>query len=438
MAYFGQNDLQPFPPGKGVRDYTHASKTFRSSNYNLSPRTKFLFYVYFNLNTNIPAVANLISGGKSSTIGLMVKTAQLPSYQIDVQTMNQYNRKRLVQTKINYQPAQIVFNDDNSDLIRNMWYQYYQYYYSDPTYKYGNTPNQAGVLGELQVPAVFGGASYTANDTYSASRGAQHWGLSGQGYNNPSLQSLSTALLTGPASGQEPFFRDITISGMSQKTYAQYVMINPLIDSWTHDTYDYSQGNGLMTHIMTIKYENVKYYSGAVGGAQPSDPVTGFADPAHYDTTISPIAVPGSNNTVMTQGTIRTSATGDKQDLQALATGQNTLQNVLGAVGQGLVPTASAFAGAALAGSGTLTQGLLSGLAPALAGGSIDAARQAAGAIGGFLFPTPEYKTDSNGNTSKDGTLYRAAEVEEDISPDTPGLVGNSPPEYNAYNDAGY
>lgn len=383
MAYFGQEELQPFPPGEGLRDYTHASKTFRSSGYNLAPRNKFLFYVYFNLNTSIPAVANLVSGGKSSTIGLMVKSAQLPGYTIDVQTMNQYNRKRLVQTKINYNPAQIVFNDDSSDLIRNMWYQYYQYYYTDPTYKYGNTPNQKGVLGDLQVPTVFGGFSYGVNDTYSASRGAQKWGLAGQGYNNPSLNSLATSVLTGAASGQVPFFNDITISGMSQKTYAQYVMINPLITEWTHDTYDYSQGNGLMSHTMSIRYENVKYYSGAVGGAQPSDPVTGFADPSYYDTNISPIAVPGSNNTVMTQGTIRTSTTGDKQDLQALSTGQNTLQNVLGAVGQSLVPMASTFLGSALAGTGALTQGILSNFAPALAGGTPFAAKA------GPFFPTP-------------------------------------------------
>lgn len=373
-----------------LRDYTHSAKTFGTGGgpnqgggaNTLVPRNKFLFHVYFNLNTNIPAVANLTSGGKLGTIGLMVKTAQLPSYQIDVATMNQYNRKRLVQTKINYNPAQIVFNDDNSDLIRTMWYQYYQYYYSDPTYKYGNTPNQNGILGQLQIPDVLGGAAYTANDIYSPSRGVQHWGLSGQGYNNPSLQSLSTALLTGPASGQEPFFRDITIYGLSQKSYAQYTMINPLITDWQHDTYDYSQGNGLVTHSMTIKYENVKYYSGDIGGDHPSEQVTPFSDPSHYDTVLSPIAKPGSNN-------LPGGASGNKQDLQAGAQGQNTLQNVLGAVGQGLVPTGSALLGS-LAGSGAYTQQILGGLAPALAGGTIDAARQAAGALGGFLFPTPD------------------------------------------------
>ena len=353
-------NLQPFPPGQGLRDYTHAAKTFGTGGgpnqgggtYQYLPRNKFLFYVYFNLNTNIPAVANFISGGKSSIIGLMVKTAQLPSYNIDVGTMNQYNRKRLIQTKINYNPCQITFNDDNSDLIRNMWYEYYQYYYSDPTYKYGNTPNQQGTLGEIS--GALGGFSYTINDTYSASRVTQHWGLSGQGYSNPSLQSLSSSLLTGPASSVEPFFRDITVYGMSQKSYAQYTMINPLITDWTHDTYDYSAGNQVIQHVMSIRYENVKYYSGAIGGDQPSDQVPGFADPAHYDTEKSPIGRPGSNNQVMVNGQLQPSTQGDKQDLQALVNTQNTLQNVIGAVNQSLIYSAAGFATGALAGSGSL------------------------------------------------------------------------------------
>ncbi len=392
----------PSPPNQGPRDYTHASWAFgvNGGSYDRVPRTKFLFHVYFNLNRNIPAVANLISDDKSSIIGLMVKTAQLPGYELAVSEMNQYNRKRLIQTKINYNPAQIVFNDDASDLIRNMWYQYYQYYYSDPIYKYGNTPNQNGTLGQLS--AVPSGFSYGANDIYSPNRVIQHWGLSGQGYNNPSLQSLSTALLTGPASGVEPFFNDITIYGMDQKSYAQYTMINPLITSWIHDTYDYSQGNSTMVHTMTIKYENVKYYSGAIGGENPSEQVTGFASDEQYDTTISPIARPGSTDRSPVNGQPQPS--GSKQDLQANS--QGGLKNVLGAVGQGLVPTASAFAGAALAGSGAYTQQILGGLAPALAGGTIEAARQAAGIFGGFLFPTPDsIKTPTTATYNSDGTV---------------------------------
>ena len=385
---------QAFPPGEGLRDYTHASKTFRSSNYNLAPRNKFLFYVYFNVNLNIPALANLFSGGKLSTVGLLVKTAQLPSYEIDVGTMNQYNRKRLVQTKINYNPAQIVFNDDSSDLVRNMWYQYYQYYYSDPTYKYGNVPNQNGTLGVLSSPLPIIGTGYNTNDAYSPSRQWQHWGLSGQGYNNPTLNSLASSLLTGPASGQEPFFNDITIYGMSQKKFAQYTMINPLITSWQHDTYDYSQGNQVMTNVMTIKYEAVKYYSGNIGGATPSESVPGFADPAHYDTTKSPIAPPGSTY----------QPTESVQDLQALNSGQNTLQNVLGAVGQALVPAASGFLGSVLAApANSLSQRVLSNFAPALAKGTPQSIGAAPQAQGGFFFPTSSTVLSKNSATSSYG-----------------------------------
>jgi hypothetical protein len=299
----------------------------------------------------------------------------------------------LVQTKINYNPAQIVFNDDTSDLVRNMWYQYYQYYYSDPSYKYGNVPNQSGALGVLSSPLPIIGTGYNTNDVYSPTRQWEHWGLSGQGYSNPTLNSLSSSLLTGPASGQLPFFNDITIYGMSQKTFAQYTMINPLITSWQHDTYDYSQGNQVMTNIMTIKYEAVKYYSGNIGGATPSQYVTGFADPAHYDTNKSPIAPTGSTDV----------PTGSVQDLQALNSGQNTLQNVIGAVGQGLTGIAAGFLGTALAGpADSASQRFLSNFAPALAGGTKEAAGSAPSAQGGFFFPTPPTVTASY---NKDGTV---------------------------------
>ena len=40
-----------------------------------------------------------------------------------------------------------------------------------------------------------------------------------------------------------------------------------MITSWKHDQYDYAQGDGTMSNTVEIKYETVKYYSGAIGGA---------------------------------------------------------------------------------------------------------------------------------------------------------------------------
>ena len=55
MSSFGQDFLQGFTATSSLRDYTHASKTFRTNAYELKPRFKFLFHVSFTLNvTEIP------------------------------------------------------------------------------------------------------------------------------------------------------------------------------------------------------------------------------------------------------------------------------------------------------------------------------------------------------------------------------------------------
>jgi hypothetical protein len=238
--------------------------------------------------------------------------------------MNQYNRKRLVQSRINYNPIQVVFNDDQGDLIRNMWYNYYSYYYKDPTQNYENTASINGSIGNLQT--LQNGFGYNTRDTYNNSRQVNDWGYVGEG----SYQDSSA--YTGQNQDKPPFFRDIKIYGLSQKKFASYVLVNPLIESWAHDTYDYSQGAGVMTHTVSIRYETVKYYSGAVGGETPSSTVVGFGDPDHYDTVKSALARPGATASVFGQGGLVDAGIGSLQDLNALVSGRGGLQNVIGAV----------------------------------------------------------------------------------------------------------
>jgi hypothetical protein len=117
--------------------------------------------------------------------------------------------------------------------------------------------------------------------------------------------------------GKPPFFRDIRIYGFDQHKISEYILINPMITDWAHDTYDYSQGNGIMSHRMTIKYETVKYYSGAIGASRPDTNAVGFADPAYYDTVPSALARPGSTQTVLGQGGLLDAGIGIIQDLQS-------------------------------------------------------------------------------------------------------------------------
>lgn len=328
VGYFGQNFAQGFGAGfftpTGVKDYQHASDTFRSNGYELAPRNKFLFHVFFNINTGqIKSLANIYGSGEIATIGLLVKSVDLPSYQVSVDTMNQYNRKRLVQTKIEYNPINLVFHDDQSDLIRNMWYNYYSYYYKDPSQKYENVPAYDGTLGNLNT--LFNGFGYNTKDVYENSRQVNDWGYIGESYDDGTSPLNSNG--TGTYTGKPPFFRDIRIYGLSQKKFASYVLINPMITSWKHDQYAYAEGGGTMSNNVEIKYETVKYYSGAIGGATPSNTVQGFADPTHYDLVRSGIARPGSTATVFGQGGLIDAGAGIIQDLQ-----QGSLQGVIGAV----------------------------------------------------------------------------------------------------------
>jgi hypothetical protein len=329
-GFFGQGGdlLQAFGQGivaiPGVKDYSHAARTFETNGYQLTPRLKFLYHVFFNINTGqIPQLQAAYGSGSIETIGLMVKSIDLPKFKVDTTVMNQYNRKRVIQSKMRYEPSRITFHDDQSDLIRNMWYNYYTYYYKDPSQKYQSVPNTSGTLGMLQ--SMSNGFNYNANDIYSQVLQSADWGFIGESYSDGTNTGTTTT-------GKPPFFRDITIYGFSQKKYAAWTLINPIISQWNSDTYDYSEGGGTMKNDVTIEYETVKYYSGAIGSQHPSSKVSGFADPAHYDIVPSGITRPGGTQSVFGQGGLLDAVTGTVEDLQALASGQGGLQNVIGAV----------------------------------------------------------------------------------------------------------
>ena len=117
---------------KTLRDYQHASRTFRDGNYRLAPKHKFLFYVVFNLS---PTAAAIVKDETKREISMLVKSADLPAYSFDITTMNQYNRHRNIQSKLNFNPLNIRLHDDQADISRNLWYAYMDYYYTDQAYE---------------------------------------------------------------------------------------------------------------------------------------------------------------------------------------------------------------------------------------------------------------------------------------------------------------
>jgi hypothetical protein len=319
MSGFFQNLLsdagKAFFGNEYLRDYTHASKTFVTNAYSYAPKYKFLFHVYFDINKDLIGATK--NWPTDQNFGLAVKNIQLPKYSFDVHTLNQYNRKRVVQTKLKYDPINIAFHDDNSNLIRKMWYTYYTYYYKDATQQDSNSGLPADTFGDGGY-----GNRYNLNhrNIYDASiNGSDDWGYIGETGKSP---ATNTAASLGVS--KAPFFKAINIYGFNQHNFALYRLINPMIESFSHDTYDYAQGNGVMENQMTLQYETVKYYEGALNGKKPDDLVKMFGTEDHYDRTLSPIARPGSNASILGQGGLVDAAGGIFSDLES--------GNILGAI----------------------------------------------------------------------------------------------------------
>ena len=85
-----------------------------------------------------------------------------------------------------------------------------------------------------------------------------------------------------------PFFRSIKLYQFSRHEYTEYTLVNPIIESWGHDTMDQTDGSGIAENKMTINYEAVLYSRGAVGEDSPATFATD-----HYDKTPSPLSVAG-------------------------------------------------------------------------------------------------------------------------------------------------
>jgi hypothetical protein len=230
--------------GANLRDFQHAARMFTDSNQIYGPKQKFLFHVAFHINKG--ALRNLTLANTYSTqINMLVKSVSLPKFSITSDKINQYNRKKNIQQRINYEDITIKFHDDNLGLINQLWQNYYGYYYADP--------GSAGVSGAYDKTAIRKFNHIRSN-----------YGLD----NGSSI----------------PFFDYITIYQMAQGQYVSYKLINPIFSSWSHNNLDYAGGASPHDNDATIQYEAVEYGSGKVVAGDPE----GFAL-QNYDISPSPL-----------------------------------------------------------------------------------------------------------------------------------------------------
>ena len=227
-----------------LRDARHANQIYAQNNFAFTPKTKHMYHVSFIPNSEVNEKGETNTFKFQKEIGVLVKSADLPSFRASVENKQQYNRKKNVQTRVDYQDCRITFHDDNTGMTRALLEEYYRYYFEDA--------NKAETSG-----------AFDARDKYFSK-------LPNYGMN------------TGK---EKPFFKSITIYQLARREWVAYTLVNPLLTAWDHGSVE-SSGTDFNENTMSVAYEAVKYTSGSVAQDTPA----GFADESiGYDITPSPL-----------------------------------------------------------------------------------------------------------------------------------------------------
>ena len=283
-------------PKGNLADYQHAARMFVDDSFRLAPKQKFLYHVSFNINDKAAISLPNFNSTITEELNMLVKSVDLPKYSITTTTKQQYNKKRKLQTRLDYDPITIVFHDDNYGITTAMWQLYYQYYFRDGTYR---TKDGSGNVTST-VPRQYSRGSFYNDEEFNKYR----YGLD----NDSSL----------------PFFNSIQIYQMARKRYTCYTLVNPLITAWQGDTLAYGN-NDTAANQMTIEYETVFMSRGPVrAGVAPK----GFGG-RHYDRSPSPLSLAGG-------GTSSVFGTGGVlSDLLGFGGGNSPFSDIEGANGSG-------------------------------------------------------------------------------------------------------
>jgi hypothetical protein len=211
-----------------------AQEAFRSTgDQTRTPRQKFNFELILELGS-----------GKSSIIFTRVSSVTAASYTFDTVIMNQYNRKRIIQTRLNYEPITVTFYDTYDNQWHTLMSNYIAHYYNEGQ--------------GINVPDTKIKDDSTINQFFDT-----NWGFT-------------------PNSNRY-FFSQIKINQAGRVT----ILNNPIITNMQGDTLDYSESSPIM-YTVTFQPESIETKNAK--DVQPKSTVTATS-------AISPPPSPPSGST---------------------------------------------------------------------------------------------------------------------------------------------
>ena len=217
-------------------------RDFRNAyHYNPSqdpPRQQFGGYVSFVLDRDlfgIPFFDEVNNDELRVRMSSLIRTADLPQVEFKTQTMNEYNKKKIINTGIEYQAVTIRVVDTASNAWLQIIMKYFAYHYMNPRNKGNPGSRDINSTNIGQGGVDFIGSQYGEGGPFDSNK---------YGYNvneNPN------------------FFERIDYVLYHAQKGVQYSLINPVMTGFTHTPLDYAS-NDVMEFTMTFQYESFTTY----------------------------------------------------------------------------------------------------------------------------------------------------------------------------------
>ena len=275
----------------------HYEKNSRSATYNFNqdaqslyrnqPRFPFEYYIDIKLNKAAAPygaaayVSKFFNTPEWTQVQPLVKTVEMPSFKIETTPLNQYNRKRLSQTKIDFEPVKMVFHDVADGKTLKFWEMYYRYYFGDGTEPGKNdvkqTAQQNGT-GTYTVESFLKNItpSFNPNITglpasitnlFNGNISSNNNSATNTAGNKSDIQNIISNTLDNHIFGfnlaqvanVRNLIQQIDIYEVHAGRFNQVTLVNPRISAFTHDTLNYSESGKTLELTFTFEYEYAYY-----------------------------------------------------------------------------------------------------------------------------------------------------------------------------------
>lgn len=232
-----------------------------------------------NVGTAKSFISQYFNTADLAQIMPLVKTVEMPSMKIDTAPLNQYNRKRLSQSKIAYEPIKVVFHDVADGKTLKFWDMYYRYYFADGN-EYGkndakqsqqqNKTMSVEQLVKNLVPNVnpaIAGLPSSVKSLFQSNAPTNVNSPTNTNGDKSAIQNIIADTLDNhnfglnlPTIGNiRNLIQTIDIYQVHGGRFNQVTLVNPRISAFTHDTLNYAVGDKTLELTFTFEYEYAYY-----------------------------------------------------------------------------------------------------------------------------------------------------------------------------------